>query len=78
LRIGKGTYGTVYRATDATSGATVALKRITMHNEVDDGFPLTALREVSALRECSQHAGIVRLLGIAAGRSRKDIFLVFE
>jgi serine/threonine protein kinase len=36
-RIGEGTYGTVYRARDRKTGEIVALKRIILHNEKQDG-----------------------------------------
>ena len=36
-RIGQGTYGTVYRARDKTTGQIVALKRIILHHEEQDG-----------------------------------------
>jgi serine/threonine protein kinase len=36
-RIGEGTYGTVYRARDKKSGEIVALKRVILHNESQDG-----------------------------------------
>ncbi|RHY87650.1 hypothetical protein DYB37_006900 [Aphanomyces astaci] len=36
-RIGEGTYGTVYRARDKVSGEIVALKRVILHNEKQDG-----------------------------------------
>lgn len=43
-RIGEGTYGIIYRATDRITGRMVALKRLLPHNECQDGFPLTSLR----------------------------------
>lgn len=36
-RIGQGTYGTVYRAREKTTGQIVALKRVILHNEEQDG-----------------------------------------
>lgn len=36
-RIGEGTYGTVYRARDRSSGHIVALKRVLLHNEASEG-----------------------------------------
>jgi len=77
-RIGEGTYGTVYRARDRTSGKVVALKKIILHNEEKDGFPLTSIRELSALRKCQGHAGIVKFIEVAVGKARDGTFIVFE
>lgn len=76
-RIGEGTYGMVYRAIDKISNAVVALKRIILHNETKDGFPLTSLREISCLRRIS-HPNCVKLLEVVVGRKRDGVFLVFE
>ena len=56
----------------------VALKRIKMHNENHDGFPLTCLREIKTLRRCAGHENIVSLLDIVVGRNRDAVFLLFE
>ena len=73
-RIGQGTYGFVYRAQDTLTSKVVALKRILMHNERDDGFPLTTIREIKALRESSSHLNIVKLIDIAAGKKRFSFY----
>ena len=36
-RIGEGTYGTVYRAIDKRCNEIVALKKVILHNEKQDG-----------------------------------------
>lgn len=64
-RIGRGTYGTVYRAKDKQNGSIVALKRIMLHHESSDGFPLTSIREISVLRLLNGGPGIVKLLDVA-------------
>ena len=56
-RINEGTYGVVYRARDPLSGDTVALKRIKFDKN-DDGFPITALREITCLLDV-RHPNIV-------------------
>lgn len=48
-RISEGTYGEVYRGECRRTGQTVALKRLKRLRGLD-GFPLTSLREVMALR----------------------------
>ncbi|GAB9465759.1 Cmgc/cdk protein kinase [Globisporangium polare] len=76
-RIGEGTYGTVYRARDRRSGRVVALKRVILHNEASEGFPITALREIKLLKRL-RHPNCVQLLDVAVGRKRSSVFLVFE
>ena len=51
----------MYRGLDKATGATVALKRVILHNEKQDGFPLTSLREVRMLKKIS-HPNCVQLL----------------
>lgn len=68
-RIGAGTYGLVYKAIDKLSNKTVALKRIIMHNEKSDGFPVTTIREIKTLQEASSHPNCVKLHEIAVGKN---------
>ncbi|KAG5184421.1 serine/threonine kinase [Tribonema minus] len=76
-RIGQGAYGTVYEAIDKETKRPVALKRVILHNEKQDGFPLTSLREVALLKRIA-HSNCVALLDVAVGRNRDGVFLVFE
>eukprot|EP01031_Cornospumella_fuschlensis_P043962 gene43962-53747_t len=76
-RIGEGTYGFVYKAIHIKSGRTIALKRIILHNEQQDGFPLTSIRELRVLQAC-KHDNIVSLLDVAVGPKRDAVFLAFE
>lgn len=55
----------------------VALKKIILHNEKQDGFPITSLRELRLLKRV-RHRNCVRLLEVAVGRARGEVFLVFE
>jgi serine/threonine protein kinase len=77
-RIGEGTYGYVYRAINRKTSEVVALKRIILHNESQDGFPLTSLREVKVLRMCQNHPNIVKLFEVVVGTKRDAVFLLFE
>jgi len=56
----------------------VALKRVALHHEAAEGFPLTALREIAALRRLSPHPNIAQLHEVAVGSNRANVFLVFE
>ena len=76
-RVGEGTYGVVYKARDTETGKYVALKRCIPHHEAVDGFPLTTLREINALRLCSRHDNIVELQEVAVSSSG-GVFLVCE
>ena len=51
--------------------AIVALKKCFAHHEASDGFPITTLREIHALRICSSHPNIVNLLEIAVNNSSR-------
>jgi len=74
-KIGEGTYGVVYKAIDKRSQTIVALKKIRLENE-DEGVPSTTIREVSLLRELSNHPNIVNLLDVIYGNQK--LHLVFE
>jgi cyclin-dependent kinase 10 len=77
-RIGEGTYGTVYRGIHRPTRRVVALKRVILHNEQTEGFPITSLREIAMLRQCQGHKNCVQLLDVVAGKKRDAVFLVFE
>ena len=77
-RVGEGTYGVIYRAWDRQLQRVVALKRLLPHNEAQDGFPLTSLREVSTLRLLRGHANVVTFLDVAVGARRDAVFLSLE
>jgi serine/threonine protein kinase len=68
----------VYKARDRVTRNVVALKKIILHHEKTDGFPLTSLREISTLKQLSSHPNIVSLYAIAVSNKRSGVFLVFE
>lgn len=81
-RIGQGTYGVVYKAEDRqTPGDFVALKRCIPHHTDSEGFPITTIREIQALRILQDHPNVISLridIGMVA-ISKHDIpYLVLE
>ena len=74
--IGEGTYGTVYKARDKTTGEILALKKVRMHNE-NDGFPITSLREINIL-STMHHPNIVNLKEVVVGFKKDSVFLAFD
>ena len=79
-RIGKGTFGEVFRAKHRITKKEVALKRILMDNE-QEGFPITAIREIKLLRSYKDE-NVVNLVEVC--RSGTEIngkaisYLVFD
>ncbi|KAG2426700.1 hypothetical protein HYH02_014740 [Chlamydomonas schloesseri] len=84
-RVGEGTYGVVYRATELASGQTVAVKvrggagrggAGTVGGEMrpddsEEGVPSSALREIALLLEL-RHDNVVRLREVTRDLSRPD------
>ncbi|CAD7928419.1 unnamed protein product [Amoebophrya sp. A120] len=73
-KVGKGTYGVVYKAQDVKNGEIFALKEIGLEAE-DEGIPSTAIREIALLKEL-QHPNIVRLFDVI--HTESELTLVFE
>jgi len=74
--IEEGSYGWVSRARVNTTGEVVALKKLKMEN-LNDGFPVTALREIQTLK-ASRHNHIIELREVVVGQSLNDVFLVMD
>ncbi|KEF55026.1 CMGC/CDK protein kinase [Exophiala aquamarina CBS 119918] len=74
--IEEGSYGLVSRARRKATGQIVALKRLKM-DYVNDGFPVTGLREIQTLKACS-HPHVVELIEVVMGDSLKDVYLVMD
>ncbi|CAD7950363.1 unnamed protein product [Amoebophrya sp. A25] len=73
-KVGKGTYGVVFKARDRQTGDICALKAIGLEAE-DEGIPSTAIREIALLKEL-QHPNIVRLYDVI--HTESELTLVFE
>jgi cell division cycle 2-like protein len=65
--IEEGTYGYVSRAKEVKTGKIVALKRLKIEPGDQQGFPVTAMREIRILRNCN-HRNIVGLQEIVTGQ----------
>ncbi|KAH1006432.1 hypothetical protein HUJ05_007168 [Dendroctonus ponderosae] len=81
-KIGRGAYGTVYKARNNETGQEVALKKVWIPLN-EDGIPMNTLREIALLKQLNtfNHPNIVKLLDICHGQQLgKDLmmFLVFE
>lgn len=62
--IGKGAYGTVFKAFDTENDRIVALKRVRIINDSEDkGVPVSTLREITLLKQLDNiaHPNIVRI-----------------
>lgn len=84
-KVGAGTYGEVHKARSKTDpNQLVALKKIKDERETE-GFPITALREISILQQCD-HPNIVKLLDVVTAKAtpgdgakkKTATYLVFE
>jgi len=75
--IEEGSYGWVSRAREISTGEIVALKKVKMDYSQQDGFPVTALREISILQK-ARHKNIVALHEVLTGSSPSEVVLVME
>ncbi|GAB1600852.1 cyclin-dependent kinase 6 [Argonauta hians] len=79
--IGRGAYGTVYKARDRTTGQYVAMKQIPLPYS-KEGVPTSAIREIAALRrmETFDHQNIVRFFDVSINNTggRTYLTLLFE
>eukprot|EP01006_Ploeotia_vitrea_P060116 TRINITY_DN75327_c0_g1_i1.p1 TRINITY_DN75327_c0_g1~~TRINITY_DN75327_c0_g1_i1.p1 ORF type:complete len:301 (+),score=27.09 TRINITY_DN75327_c0_g1_i1:35-937(+) len=73
-QVGQGSYATVHKAKNKATGEVVALKQIQLQ-QVDEGLPAAALREISILKELG-HENIIRFVEVFP--EDKKLVLVFE
>ena len=60
--IGNGAYGAVFKGRDLKNNQTVALKKIRLHINSEEGMPMSTIREISVLRQLErlENPNIVR------------------
>ncbi|KAK0723070.1 kinase-like domain-containing protein [Lasiosphaeria miniovina] len=78
--IEEGAYGWVARAKELKTGNVVALKRLKIDPKDRSGLPVTGLREIQILKDCS-HRNVVKLREVVVGEDTskiENIFLVLE
>ena len=75
-KIDEGAYGVVYRARDKTNNEIVAIKKLKLEKE-KEGFPITALRELSTLISL-RHPNIIEVKEVVYGSSLDKIYVVME
>jgi cell division cycle 2-like protein len=75
-KIDEGAYGVVYRAKDKSNDDVVAIKKLKLEKE-KEGFPITALRELSTLISL-KHPNIIEVKEVVYGSSLDKIYVVME
>jgi len=75
-KIDEGAYGVVYRARDKSNDEIVAIKKLKLEKE-KEGFPITALRELSTLISL-KHPNIIEVKEVVYGSSLDKIYVVME
>lgn len=73
-KIGEGNYGLVYKAVHKKNKQVYAVKQISLKNQ-KDGFPRSAMREITILKE-TNHTHIIKLFNVI--NNNGFLYLVFE
>jgi len=74
-KLGEGTYGLVYKAHDTVEDTIVAMKKIKLLDNNEEGIPPTTLREISLLKTL-KHPNIVEMSGVLYDEG--ELYLIFE
>jgi cell division cycle 2-like protein len=88
-RLNEGAYGIVWKARDLATGEICALKQIKFHASLEysmnssrqlwkEGFPVTALREISVLLALSSHANVVSVKEMVVGDNMDQVYMAME
>ena len=75
--MGRGNYGTVWKAVDKRNRERIAIKKINnaFANKID---AMRTLREIQIMHEMGKHPNIMGLHTVRIGKNNKDIYLIFE
>ena len=75
--MGRGAYGTVWKAIDKLDRSRVAVKKINnaFVNTID---AIRTLREMTVMHELGAHPNIMQLHNVRIGKNHRDVYLVFE
>ncbi|KAA8905866.1 hypothetical protein TRICI_005226 [Trichomonascus ciferrii] len=77
--IEEGSYGVVSRAREKATGQLVALKRLKRdRSTASEGFPITSVREIKALKKLQSSPNVVQLQQVVVGSRPSDVYLVME
>lgn len=76
-QIGRGGYGSVFKAVDLTNGEIVALKKVFTFDR-HSGLPISFYRERNCLKEMSGNENIVKLIQTFHSKEENCLYLVLE
>ena len=76
-KINEGSYGIVYKAKDKNNNEIVAIKKIKLNLNSDNGFPITSIREIKILFSLN-HMNIISYKEIVCGSSYDKIYAIME
>jgi len=76
-KMGRGNYGTVWKAIDKRNRERIAIKKINnaFANKID---AIRTLREIQIMFEMGKHPNVMGLHTVRIGKNHKDIYLVFD
>jgi len=75
--MGRGNYGTVWKAIDKRNRDRIAIKKINnaFANKID---AIRTLREIQIMYQMGRHPNIMGLHTVRVGKNHMDIYLVFD
>ncbi|EAL46032.1 protein kinase domain containing protein [Entamoeba histolytica HM-1:IMSS-B] len=75
-KLGKGTYGVVFKAMDNVTQQCIVIKKYNNENMDGIGITSSALREICLLRQLN-HRNIVKILGVCSGKNELELFMEY-